>query len=144
MTHVHEHPVSASAAHRAGQALILMGAAGACLFLYAVDPAAENDPYPACPFRAMTGLACPGCGSLRATNRLLHGDIGAAVGLNALYVLMLPMLLYMFVRMAAEVAGRPLPRVAMPRWAGYAVVAAAVLFWVLRNIPVEPFSALAP
>lgn len=144
MTHAHHPPARLSIGHRTSHALVLAGAAGACIFLYAFDPSAENDPYPTCPFRAMTGMACPGCGSLRATNRLLHGDVGAAFGLNALYVLMLPILLYTFAGMAAEVIGRPMPRLRWPSWAGYALIGVIGLFWVLRNIPVAPFTALAP
>lgn len=36
-----------------------------------------------CPFRAMTGLPCPGCGLTRSWVFLGHGDVGAAVGFNA-------------------------------------------------------------
>jgi hypothetical protein len=144
MSHAHEHGTALSIGHRASHALVLMGAASACVLLYAVDPASENDPYPVCPFRALTGLACPGCGALRATNRLLHGDFGSALGLNALYVLMLPILLYTFAGMAAEVVGKPIPRLTWPRWAGWAIVAVIAAFWVLRNLPVAPFDALAP
>src|SRR6266513_4699752 len=48
--------------------------------------------YPRCPLHAMTGLHCPGCGSLRAVHSLLHGDIGAALHFNALLILSLPFL----------------------------------------------------
>lgn len=66
----------------------------------AVDP---NEPgrYPPCPVPAYTGLACPGCGSLRAAHALAHGDVTAALGDNALLV------------------------------AGAAVLAVALLRWVL-------------
>ncbi len=51
----------------------------------AVDP---NEPgrYPPCPVPAYTGLACPGCGGLRAAHALAHGDVTAALGANALAV----------------------------------------------------------
>ena len=35
--------------------------------------------YPTCPFLAITGWYCPGCGSLRAVHDLLHGDLAGAV-----------------------------------------------------------------
>jgi hypothetical protein len=39
--------------------------------------------YLPCPFHAATGLRCPGCGSQRALEALLHGRIGQAWSLNA-------------------------------------------------------------
>lgn len=42
--------------------------------------------YPPCPVPAYTGLACPGCGGLRAAHALAHGDVTAALGANALAV----------------------------------------------------------
>jgi hypothetical protein len=124
--------------------MVLLGAAGSCALLYAVDPAAEDSPYPLCPFRALTGAPCPGCGALRATNRLLHADFAAALGYNALLVLMLPVLVYVLALSFGTVIGRDLPRPSLPRWTGYAVLTAVLVFWALRNIPVEPLSALAP
>lgn len=42
-----------------------------------------------CPFRLLTGLPCPGCGSLRAVNNLTHGDVTAALSSNAVTVVLL-------------------------------------------------------
>jgi hypothetical protein len=122
----------------------LLGAAGSCVLIYAVDPASEGNPYPLCPFRALTGIPCPGCGALRATNRLLHADVGAAFGYNALLVLMLPAFVYILATSVGAVIGREVPRLTLPRWTGYAMVAAIAIFWALRLLPFEPFSALAP
>lgn len=143
MSHVHL-ARAASSADRIGHGLILLGAAGSCVLLYSVDPAADDSPYPLCPFRALTGLPCPGCGTLRATNRLLHADVGAALGYNALFVLMLPVLGYILVRSLAMMVGRDAPEISAPRWSGYAVLVVVLAFWLLRVLPVEPFSALAP
>ena len=66
-----------------------LAAAGAALaattYVGLVDPNQAGH-YPTCPFLALTGYYCPGCGSLRAVHALAHGDIGAAVGLNVLTV----------------------------------------------------------
>ena len=35
-----------------------------------------------CPFHAITGLWCPGCGMTRALHHLLHGDVAGAVSSN--------------------------------------------------------------
>jgi hypothetical protein len=144
MSHAHATPAPVAAADRLGRGLVLLGAVGTCTLLYAVDPAAEDSPYPLCPFRALTGIPCPGCGTLRATNRLLHGDVGAAFGYNALLILMVPVFVYILATSLAAVTGRERPRVSLPRWTGYAALVTVLAFWVLRNIPVEPFSALAP
>ena len=48
--------------------------------------------FPKCPFLALTGLQCPGCGSQRAVHSLLHLDIRNAFGYNALLVVSLPII----------------------------------------------------
>lgn len=35
-----------------------------------------------CPFRALTGLPCPGCGLTRSWVYLMHGDLGSALASN--------------------------------------------------------------
>ncbi|MFC5412006.1 DUF2752 domain-containing protein [Larkinella bovis] len=49
--------------------------------------------FPPCPFRLLTGLECPGCGSQRCLHQLLHGHIDQAYRYNPLLVLSLPYLL---------------------------------------------------
>ena len=49
--------------------------------LYAVDPTRYRIT-PPCPYLALTGLACPGCGLTRAAHFLLHGDITRAFAFN--------------------------------------------------------------
>ena len=39
---------------------------------------------PVCPFHALTGVPCPGCGSTRAVLALFRGDVAAAFGFNPL------------------------------------------------------------
>ncbi len=115
----------------------------ACMVLYLFDPSEGG--YPLCPFRAVTGLYCPGCGTLRAGNRLVHGRIGDAFGFNALAVLMLPVLIYAFTSSLLVAAGRPaLPRPRIPAAWIWVFGFVALAFGVLRNIPIEPLTALAP
>jgi hypothetical protein len=54
-----------------------------------LDP--EKTAFPQCPFRSLTGLLCPGCGSQRAIHHVLHGNFGEAMEVNALF---LPAVLY--------------------------------------------------
>ena len=43
-------------------------------------------------FKAVTGWNCPGCGGLRMTHDLLHGDLSAAVVDNVFLLVGLPLL----------------------------------------------------
>lgn len=108
------------------------------LFLAAValatalaDPA-QPGPFPACPFRAVTGLDCPGCGSLRALHQLTRGHVVAAADYNALLLAFLPVAAGVWLRV---VTNRSRPRV-LPVWWGRAVLAVLLLWTVLRNLPV--------
>lgn len=68
-----------------------VGVIAATAFIRAVDP---NEPghYPLCPTMALFGIDCPGCGGLRATHALAHGDVAAALDHNALFVVLVPVL----------------------------------------------------
>ncbi|MDQ3940339.1 MAG: DUF2752 domain-containing protein [Actinomycetota bacterium] len=116
----------------------------ACSVLYLVDPSGSGL-YPLCPFRAVTGLYCPGCGTLRAGNRLLHGRIGDAFSFNSLTMLMLPVFIYAFASsFLLVVRGKPLPRFVVPNSWLWALAGTVIAFGVLRNIPAYPFTLLAP
>ena len=65
----------------------------------------------AVPVSCITGLHCPGCGSLRAVRQFLHGELWAAFRLNPLMVLSLPLLAFAVVSAywpaLATAVGRP-------------------------------------
>ena len=106
-----------------------------------VDP---NEPghYPTCPFLAVTGLFCPGCGSLRAVHALAHGDIGQAAGLNILTVLaILPLVVVWAAWLQRSWRGTQRTSV-LPAPALWALLVAVCAFAVLRNLPIG--AALAP
>jgi hypothetical protein len=118
--------------------------AAALAYLAAVDPGQPGH-YPLCPFRATTGLACPGCGTLRCLHALLHGHFAAAVGFNVLTVAAVPFVMWNYAAVIAPVFGRNRPRPpVVPAWVSRVIVVVMFVFWVLRNIPVAPFTALAP
>ncbi len=85
--------------------------------------------YPVCPFRALTGFACPGCGSLRALHDLAHGHVITALTHNAMLVIVLPCALVAWLR---TVTGRTPGN---PRRLGCAVLAVLVTWTVVRNLP---------
>ncbi|MFN8034642.1 MAG: DUF2752 domain-containing protein [Acidimicrobiia bacterium] len=102
-----------------------------------VDPA--RGVFPMCPFHAVTGLWCPGCGATRAAHALLHGHVVTALHDNVLLVLAVPFALAWSWRWFLGRADR-LPRVpvAVTCW----LPAALVVFGLLRNLPA--FGSLAP
>jgi hypothetical protein len=119
-------------------------AIAALAVVYQFDPAATAW-YPQCPLHWLWGLHCPGCGSLRATHKLLHGEIGRAIRLNALWTCAVPALgAWCVLRVASRGLRRPI--LAHPASAGwiYALLAVIVAFGVLRNLPWYPWSFLAP
>jgi hypothetical protein len=119
----------------------------AALAVAAVGVVAVVDPneaghYPTCPFLAVTGLACPGCGSLRAVHALAHGDLGAALGLNLLAVLAVVPLVVMWARWLRRTrTATPRSSVA-PAAVLWGLLVVVIAFGVLRNLPA--FSWLAP
>ena len=86
-----------------------MAAVGA-LALHLRDPH-EQGAWGLCPFHAMTGLWCPGCGSLRAVNDLTNGDLLGALSSNLVLVLALPLVALWWGRwLHTEWTGRQTPR----------------------------------
>jgi len=118
----------------------------ALIILYFFDPASStSNIYPPSPFRALTGLYCPGCGTLRGLHQLLHGHFLAALGLNPLMVVSAPFLVYAYASYSLRVmTGRSLPQVFIPAVWIWRLLAVIVSYWFLRNLPIFPFSWLAP
>lgn len=115
------------------------------IFIYIFNPASWSIFYPSCPFHALTGLYCPGCGSTRALYQLLHGHPVMAFDLNPFMMMSLPFLGYCLLSfIIAGISGRRLPNANVPTALIWTFLGVILLFWVLRNIPVYPFSLLAP
>ena len=96
--------------------------------------------FPVCPFRALTGLQCPGCGSTRACYQLMHLHPIAAFKLNPLMMLTLPFILYGLAGFTkSAVTGKPQRRIFIPSIYLWAWLAVVIFFWVFRNTPWYPF-----
>jgi len=109
------------------------------VYLFIFEPG-KTGFFPACPFRALTGFTCPGCGSTRGLHRLLHGDVVGAFEFNPLMVVALPFLLYALVRYTnAAVRGRPLKRHQLNTKYIWVLLVVIVSFWIFRNTPFYPF-----
>jgi hypothetical protein len=139
-------PARAPQGRRSGRRLLaplgsLAAVAGAFTYVGLVDP---NRPghYPVCPLYALTGVYCPACGGLRCAHAVAHGDLGAALGDNALAVVGFALALAAWVTWTV-LAARGLPwrlRIAPGWWWTLGVL--VVAFTVVRNLPFG--AALAP
>lgn len=100
--------------------------------------------YPPCPFHALTGLHCPGCGSSRTVHALFHGEWARAVALNPLIVLLLPFAGFWAAHSLWRALRHNLPPAELPRPAAAVFLWLVLTFWILRNLPWWPFTLLAP
>jgi hypothetical protein len=101
--------------------------------------------FPVCPLHALTGLNCPGCGLTRGFHALFHGDVLGALHFNALLPVYLLVFAYLFVSMfLIAVKGRGLSfNIFRPGFI-WSFLIIAMVFGVVRNIPVYPLTLLAP
>ncbi len=122
---------------------VAVGAAGlfACLVVAIRDPAVSGS-YGLCPFRAMTGLDCPGCGLLRGAHAGLHGDVARALDHNLLWLVLAPVLVIAYLRWLAHGLGWTWHPAGGQRWVPIAVGCGVLAFWIARNLG-GPFEYLA-
>lgn len=129
--------------------LLVGGAAAAWIGVTAVlarsESAAAAVPI-GCPFKALTGLDCPGCGSTRSLGALTRFDLGAALDQNVLAPVAVVFLAASFVVWTVAVWRRDRPgdgtsEVRFPATdlvrrpaAIVAIGAVVVLFAVVRNL----------
>jgi hypothetical protein len=112
-------------------------AGGLALALHLRDPHSSGS-WGLCPWLALTGHYCPGCGVLRAVNDLTNGDLAAAASSNLVFVLVLPLVVLGWARWTARAwSGAEKPRASRQRagvWIALATVVTLV-FGVARNLP---------
>lgn len=118
-------------------------AAVATAYVAAVDPSSPGH-YLACPLFVLTGHYCAGCGALRATHDLAHGDLAGAWAMNPLWVAAVPLLVVAWLRWTGRSWRGPATAGDVPVVRGgvrlpWVVLLVTVAFTVLRNVP-----ALAP
>jgi len=120
--------------------LAVGGTLAALLILYFFAPM-QYAFYPRCLFYTLTGLSCPGCGSLRAMHHLLHGHWTAAFHCNPLLIVLLPILPGAFISHLLHAAtGRDMFAVfKRPFWI-WLLLGVMVAFSILRNLPFEPLA----
>jgi hypothetical protein len=124
---------------KAFKIILISTAMVSLLLLYFFFDAREHA-FPQCPSRVYLGFHCAGCGSQRALSALLHGDLLAAMRLNILFLFSLPVVGY---AAYARLRSKSFPLMYHP-WFAKSVLVAVILFTILRNIPVYPFTLMAP
>lgn len=124
-------------------AAVAAGTAVVCAAVLWADPTTPGGVIPPCPTYTLFGILCPGCGTSRMLYSLLHLDFSSALQFNALGMIAIAVLVVLFgTWVVARVRDTPMPRWSRFRWAPHVVLAAVAVWFVVRNIPVEPFTAL--
>jgi hypothetical protein len=135
---------------RCGFAAAVAGLAFLVYILFRTNPSGQWQAYfPKCMFYWGTGLHCPGCGCQRAIHHLVNGRIVLALQYNAMVIIALPWLIWESVRASLVFLDLPIPRFMERRWRlsgrqAMSIAVAVMAFWILRNVPYQPFELLAP
>ena len=93
------------------------------VFLYIYNPQ-DISFFPKCPFYALTGYKCPGCGTSRAIHAILHFRFADAFRLNPSLIVAIPVLLGLL--LSRKLAFN----VTFGKW----ILAITVGYWILRNV----------
>jgi len=114
-----------------------------CLCLWFGHPS-EYVWLPSCQFRAWTGLLCPGCGTSRAIHYILNGQLGIAFRCQPLLVSLLPIIALLAGKVGYEHLRKTTVRLPFEMQLYWLILIAVLLFFVLRNIPLDCFECLRP
>lgn len=118
-------------------------AAGACAAVWIGDPTTPGGFLPVCPTKALLGVDCPGCGSMRMLYSLLHGDVASALRFNALGLLALGLLAVAYgAWIYRRATGRRILDWQHDRWSPIVILVLVSVWFVVRNLPFAPFTAL--
>jgi hypothetical protein len=120
---------------RAGAPLVVVAIGCGVLLSF---PPAQNSFYPECLIYEFLHLQCPGCGATRALAALLGGHVSEAMHLNGFATILLPIAVIGGVRWYCRFVRREFDHwPQMPRAVIYATLAAAMIFTVVRNLPLS-------
>jgi hypothetical protein len=123
--------------------LVVTSAACVCAAVWVGDPTTPGGPLPLCPTKALLGIDCPGCGTARMLYSLMHGNLLAAARFNALGLVAAVLLVWAYLAWTyGRVTGRQIRSWQHHRWAAVVALSLVAVWFVVRNIPFPPFSAL--
>ena len=131
-------------AQRISAAASIVAMIGGAVVVWYFNPSNVNF-LPVCPLYSMTGIACPGCGLTRGFHALFHGDVLTALDYNALLPFYALIFSYFFASLVFVVfKGRGLSiNIFRPKLI-WSFLAISLVFAIVRNLPVYPFSVLYP
>jgi hypothetical protein len=117
---------------RAATPLAAIAFATAILFRF---PPERYAFYAQCPFHQLFNLQCPGCGATRALAALLHGDVAAAIHVNALATAFFPLAAaYGIFAYSRFLKREPIRPPTLPPATVYAALGITLVFGVIRNL----------
>lgn len=119
---------------------------GTILFVYIYKNFSPNQYlFPKCPVHSFTGLYCPGCGSQRAIHSFLNLNFKDVFSYNPLVGIILSAIVIDILLFTLNIKRfRPYTFLKTNRYFSLIVLYTVILFTIFRNIPVFPFTLLAP
>lgn len=122
---------------------VAAGAGLVCAAVWIADPTTPGGLLPVCPTKALLGIDCPGCGTLRMLYSVMHADVLAAVRFNALALITLVLLVFAFATWTyGRIVGRRIWSWQHYRWAAVVTMVLVSVWFVVRNLPFAPFTGL--
>ncbi len=119
---------------------------GTILFVYIYKNFSPNQYlFPKCPVHSFTGLYCPGCGSQRAIHSFLNLNFKDVFSYNPLVGIILSAIVIDILLFTLNIKRfRLYTFLKTNRYSSLIVLYTVILFTIFRNIPVFPFTLLAP
>ncbi len=116
-----------------------VGLLGVVGYLFAFDPNEEGH-YLGCPLKMATGIACPGCGGIRAVHAMLHGDFVTSLQRNPLAIPVVLLIVVFWTKWALNATGihRTKPLI-LPNWIPIILGVGMLVLFLSRNIDWGPF-----
>ena len=133
--------ISADTQKRSRRTLVLVHVPVIVIFLlFYFFPLDKNHFYPPCMWYYATKTYCPGCGSMRGINQMIHGNLLGLIQNNLMAALMVPYLFYQYIVLIVRSFFRyQLPTLFLSRIEILLLGASFVLYGIIRNF--VPFLA---
>ncbi len=133
----------AEAASKVTEPLLVAGLAATSATLVGVVYPRYPELFPTCPSRVLFGVYCPLCGGTRSANALAMGRPRDAFDRNAFVPVLVVLAAWSWLAWTGRSIGRRW-LAAVPRWLWWTFGGLWLVYGVLRNLPVEPFTSWAP
>ncbi|MEJ5997634.1 DUF2752 domain-containing protein [Corynebacterium sp. H130] len=118
------------------------GAVCGCMAIAAADPATPGGVIPVCPTKALLGINCPGCGSMRMIQALTQLRFDDALRYNALGLLFVILLIWAWIAWLGKTLGKRIPDILQHRRAPQVIFVLVAIWFIVRLLPFEPFASL--